>query len=78
VRRDLIVRSRDEVDRRRYVLELSRAGRELVERADAAIVAGEEELLAALEADERDELYTLLRRVATARRSAPRARRRLR
>jgi MarR family transcriptional regulator, lower aerobic nicotinate degradation pathway regulator len=60
----LIDRRRDEVDRRRYVLELSAAGRRLVERADRAIAAGEDELLAALDSAEREAFAALLRRVA--------------
>ena len=60
----LIVRDRDEADRRRYVLELSAAGRRLVARADEAIAAGERELLGALEEGDREQLHALLQRVA--------------
>ena len=62
--RGLVVRTRDAVDRRRYVLRLARAGERLLGRADGAITAAEEELLAPLAAAERGELYTLLRRLA--------------
>ena len=60
----LIVRGRDGADRRRYVLELTAAGRRLVARADEAIAAGERELLGALEEGEREQLHALLQRVA--------------
>src|SRR4051794_27433165 len=59
--RSLIDRRRDEADRRRYVLELSRAGRRRVREADDAIAAVEAELLAQLDPGEREELYRLLR-----------------
>jgi DNA-binding MarR family transcriptional regulator len=62
--RGVISRARDEGDRRRYVLELTPAGRRLVERADRAVAAGEDELLSMLDPDTRAELYALLRRVA--------------
>jgi DNA-binding MarR family transcriptional regulator len=62
--RGLIVRSRDEADRRRYVLQLTRAGGRLVARAERAVAEGEAELLSALAADEREQFYLLLRRVA--------------
>jgi len=62
--RGLVERTRDAVDRRRYVLRLGRAGERLLGRADGAITAAEEELLAPLGAAERGELYTLLRRLA--------------
>ena len=62
--RRLIDRSRDERDRRRYVLELTAAGTRLLERAERAIAAGEDEMLGALDEDERERFYRLLRRVA--------------
>jgi DNA-binding MarR family transcriptional regulator len=60
----LIDRKRDDADRRRYALELSPPGRRLVERADRAIAAGEDELLGALGPAEREAFIALLRRVA--------------
>jgi DNA-binding MarR family transcriptional regulator len=60
----LIDRKRDEADRRRYVLELSPPGQRLVERADRAIAAGEDELFGALDPAEREAFTALLRRVA--------------
>jgi MarR family transcriptional regulator, lower aerobic nicotinate degradation pathway regulator len=62
--RRLIDRSRDESDRRRYVLELTAAGTRLLERAERAIADGEDEMLGALDEDERERFYGLLRRVA--------------
>jgi len=62
--RGLVERTRDEADRRRYVLRLGRAGERLLGRADGAITAAEEELLAPLGGDERARLYALLRRLA--------------
>ena len=62
--RGLVERTRDEADRRRYVLRLGRAGERLLGRADGAITAAEEELLVPLAGDERARLYALLRRLA--------------
>ncbi|MDQ6915075.1 MAG: MarR family winged helix-turn-helix transcriptional regulator [Actinomycetota bacterium] len=71
--RGLIARARDDADRRRYALELSPAGRRLVERADRAIAAGEDELLGALNPAEREEFSALLRQVADAAEICPTA-----
>jgi DNA-binding MarR family transcriptional regulator len=62
--RKLIARSRAEDDRRRYVLDLTPAGSRLVVRAERAIAEGEAKLLTALDAEEREQFYGLLRRVA--------------
>ena len=62
--RGLAERSRDEVDRRRYVLRLSRAGERLLRRTEGAIAAAEEELLGSLDQREREQLRALLRRLA--------------
>jgi DNA-binding MarR family transcriptional regulator len=62
--RDLIERTRHQVDRRRYVLRLSRAGQRLLRRTEGAIAACEQELLAPLDQEQRDQLYALLRRLA--------------
>lgn len=62
--RDLIVRTREECDRRRYALDLTEAGRALLADADRAIGSGEHHMLAALDEAERAELWELLRRVA--------------
>jgi DNA-binding MarR family transcriptional regulator len=62
--RDLVERTRHDVDRRRYVLRLSRAGEQLLRRTEGAIAAAEADLLAPLDPEQRDQLYTLLRRLA--------------
>jgi MarR family transcriptional regulator, lower aerobic nicotinate degradation pathway regulator len=62
--RDLAERTRHEVDRRRYVLRLSRAGERLLRRTEGAIAAAEHDLLAPLDPEQREQLYTLLRRLA--------------
>jgi DNA-binding MarR family transcriptional regulator len=60
----LAARKRDEVDRRRYVLRLSAKGERLLLRTEGAIAAAEQELLAPLDPEQREQLYNLLRRVA--------------
>jgi DNA-binding MarR family transcriptional regulator len=62
--RDLAVRTRHEVDRRRYVLRLSPTGERLLRRTEGAMAAAEADLLAALDHEQREQLYTLLRRLA--------------
>ena len=65
-RRGLIERHRDEADRRRYVVELTDEGRQLLADADQAIEASEEGMLSSLDETERDQLWDLLRRMADA------------
>jgi DNA-binding MarR family transcriptional regulator len=62
--RDLVERTRHELDRRRYVLRLSRAGEQLLSRTEGAMAAAEADLLAPLDHDEGEQLYALLRRLA--------------
>ncbi|MEY2516756.1 MAG: hypothetical protein QOJ89_4114 [bacterium] len=62
--RELVERSRDDVDRRRYVLRLTRAGEQLLQRAEGAMTAAESDLLAPLDEEQREQLYALLRRLA--------------
>ena len=62
--RDLVARTRDEGDRRRYVLRLSPAGERLLRRTDGAIAEAEDDLLAPLDTVQREQLYGLLRRLA--------------
>jgi DNA-binding MarR family transcriptional regulator len=62
--RELAVRTRDEVDRRRYVLRLSRTGEQLLRRTQGALAAAEADLLAPLDQEQRGQLYALLRRLA--------------
>jgi len=65
-RRGLIARQRDERDRRRYVVELTSDGRQLLADADRAIASGEQDMLSSLAEGERDQLWDLLRRMADA------------
>jgi DNA-binding MarR family transcriptional regulator len=62
--RGLVERTRHEVDRRRYVLRLGRAGERLLRRARGAIAAAENDLLGTLGDQQREQLYALLRRLA--------------
>jgi DNA-binding MarR family transcriptional regulator len=62
--RDLVQRARDADDRRRYVLRLSGPGTRLLGRTDGAIAVAEDDLLAPLDPEQREQLYSLLRRVA--------------
>jgi DNA-binding MarR family transcriptional regulator len=62
--RDLVARTRDEGDRRRYALRLSSAGARLLRRTDGIIAAAEDDLLAPLDPEQREQLYGLLRRLA--------------
>ena len=60
----LIVRKRDPEDRRRHIVEVSRAGSARLEDAKQIAAAVEEELLAGLDAGQRAELLGLLAQVA--------------
>jgi DNA-binding MarR family transcriptional regulator len=60
----LIVRKRDSEDRRRHIVEVSKAGSARLEDAKQTAAAVEEELLAGLDADQRAELLALLAQVA--------------
>jgi DNA-binding MarR family transcriptional regulator len=62
--RDLVERTRHDVDRRRYVLRPTRAGEQLLRRTEGAIAAAEADLLAPLDRKERDQFYALLRQLA--------------
>lgn len=62
--RELIERYRHESDKRRYVVELSKQGTELLAEADRAVGEGEEQLVDSLDPDEREQFRTLLRKVA--------------
>ena len=64
VDRGLLERSRDDADRRRYVLRLSSAGEELLRRTEGAMAAAESDLLTPLDGGEREQLHALLRRLA--------------
>lgn len=62
--RGLLERNRDEADRRRYVLELSAGGREMLVEATNAILDGEQELVSGLDDEQREQFWQLLRQVA--------------
>lgn len=61
---ELVVRRRDPLDRRRYLVELTARGRRRLEQARHAAEQVEEELLAPLAAAERRTLHAYLTRVA--------------
>src|ERR1700704_2844747 len=54
--RELVAAPRDEGARRRYELRLSPAGERLLRRTDGAIVAAEEDILAPLDPEQREQL----------------------
>jgi DNA-binding MarR family transcriptional regulator len=62
--RDQVARVRDETDRRRNVVALTRTGRTALARLDKRVDAAQEALLAPLPAADRRELRRLLERVA--------------
>ena len=62
--RGLITRRRDPVDRRRHIVELSTAGEKALATAYVRLGLVEDDLLAALSAEERATLYHLLVRAA--------------
>jgi DNA-binding MarR family transcriptional regulator len=62
--RGAIERARDRTDRRRYLVDLTADGRQLLAEAEEAIRSDEEDMLSALGAAEREQLWELLRGVA--------------
>jgi DNA-binding MarR family transcriptional regulator len=60
----LIERRRSPQDRRRHVVELTAAGLELLRKAEGALAAAENEVLAALDEAQREALYSLLQQAA--------------
>jgi DNA-binding MarR family transcriptional regulator len=60
----LIERQRSPEDRRRHVVELTNAGAELLAKVEVALVAGEDEVLGALDQTQRETLYSLLQQAA--------------
>jgi DNA-binding MarR family transcriptional regulator len=59
-----VVRTRHELDRRRYVLRLSTAGERLLRRTDGAVSAADDDLLTPLDDTQRAQLHGLLRLLA--------------
>jgi DNA-binding MarR family transcriptional regulator len=68
----LLARRRDPADRRRHIVEISPEGGAVLARAEAALAAVQGEVLAALDAEERETLHRLLAR-ATDREGAARS-----
>jgi DNA-binding MarR family transcriptional regulator len=62
--RGLLERRRDPGDRRRHIVELSAAGRQALLRAERALVSVQDDVLGALDEDERAALHALLLRAA--------------
>ncbi|MEA2147676.1 MAG: hypothetical protein QOG59_3263 [Solirubrobacteraceae bacterium] len=62
--RELVIRRRDPADRRRHVVELAPLGEKALTGAYARLKRAEDEVFAALTADERSTLYVLLQRAA--------------
>jgi DNA-binding MarR family transcriptional regulator len=62
--RDLVVRRRDDKDRRRGILELTAGGVAMLAEVDAALAEIDAEILYDLDADERSELVSLLGRLS--------------
>ncbi len=60
----LLVRARDPLDRRRHIVEISPAGVATLRRAERALAAVQDEVLAALDDDDRATLHELLLRAA--------------
>jgi MarR family transcriptional regulator, temperature-dependent positive regulator of motility len=63
---EFVARRRDPADRRRHVVELTPAGRKALEDAERAQEAIEDDVLQALDADERATLWRLLGRALAA------------
>jgi DNA-binding MarR family transcriptional regulator len=61
----LIVRRRSTEDRRRHFVELTDDGVQRLMEAEVALAAAEDEVLAALDAHEREQLYQLLAKATT-------------
>jgi MarR family transcriptional regulator, lower aerobic nicotinate degradation pathway regulator len=61
----LILRRRSTEDRRRHFVELTDQGAERLGEAEAALAAAEDEVLGALDADQRETLYQLLAQATT-------------
>jgi len=57
-----VVRRRDPEDRRRHIVELSASGAQVLQRAECALAAVQDEVFAALDDAERLQLYALLLR----------------
>jgi len=61
----LILRRRSSEDRRRHIVELTCEGETRLSEAESALAAVEDEVLSALDADQREMLYSLLQQATT-------------
>lgn len=59
----LLARRRSDEDRRRHVVELTSLGAQRLDAAERALAATEDELLGALDPEQREALYRLLQQV---------------
>jgi DNA-binding MarR family transcriptional regulator len=62
---DLILRRRSSDDRRRHIVELTEAGSARLAEAESALAAAEDEVLGALDPDQREALYRLLQQATS-------------
>jgi DNA-binding MarR family transcriptional regulator len=62
---NLVERRRSPEDRRRHVVELTDAGAQILAKAEFALAAVEDEVLGALDDEQRETLYDLLQRAST-------------
>ena len=61
----LILRRRSSEDRRRHIVELTDKGAGRLSEAESALAAAEDDVLGALDADQREMLYSLLQQATT-------------
>jgi DNA-binding MarR family transcriptional regulator len=61
----LILRRRSTEDRRRHIVELTDDGAQRLTDAESALAAAEDEVLGALDAEQRETLYSLLQQATT-------------
>lgn len=61
----LILRRRSSEDRRRHIVELTGEGLARLTKAESALAAAEDEVLSALDAEQREQLYSLLQQATT-------------
>jgi MarR family transcriptional regulator, lower aerobic nicotinate degradation pathway regulator len=61
----LILRRRSSEDRRRHIVELTDAGAARLTEAEGALAAAEDEVLSALDGEQREMLYSLLQQATT-------------
>lgn len=65
-RAGLIARRRSEEDRRRHVVEVTPLGTQRLDEAECALAGTEDEILGALDAAQREQLYQLLQQATRA------------